>query len=119
MSLVRPPQPLGMRPSFGFGDRIWLATPGHVDAIRACGGRLQPVFAQQSPRELASTGRKAGDVIRDTKAALETCSYSGPWSADADQLTTQEDVNDAASAGFVWFTIDASSLVDAEADGCS
>jgi len=29
---------LGLQPSFGFGDRIGLATPGHVEAIKQAGG---------------------------------------------------------------------------------
>src|SRR5512136_1423546 len=43
------PVPLGLEPSFGFGDRLGLATPGHVQAAR--GSALAPVFAQQSVRE--------------------------------------------------------------------
>src|SRR5512136_636501 len=41
------PQPLGLRTSAGMGDRMGLATPGHVRAMRAAGGNLAPIFAQQ------------------------------------------------------------------------
>lgn len=119
MALVRAPQPLGMRPSFGFGDRVGLATPGHIDALRAYGGPIQPVFAQQSLRELTRTGRRPGDVLRDTVAALERNSFGGVWSADADHLKSQEDINAAASAGFVYFTLSVSDLVDPRADDYS
>ena len=40
------PRPLGTRTSAGFGDRLGLATPGHVMALRAAGGGLAPVFAE-------------------------------------------------------------------------
>lgn len=116
MSQVRPPRPLGLRPSFGFGDRLGLATIGHVDAVRAHGDAVLPVFAQQSIRELSRTGRKASDVIADTVQGLSAANYAGPWSADADHLKTNEDVNVTASAGFVMFTIDLCEHVDLQAD---
>jgi hypothetical protein len=47
------PQTLGLRPSFGFGDRLGLATPGHIAACRR--GCLMPIFAQQSIREMTRT----------------------------------------------------------------
>lgn len=116
MFLVRPPTPIGLRPSFGFGDRLGLATPGHIDALRAYGGAIQPVFAQQSMRELARTERKPTDVMRDTIRALTACSFTHAWSADADRLKNPGDINAAASAGFVWLTLDGSEYVDAHAD---
>lgn len=112
MTDVRPPEPLGLKPSFGFGDRLGLATPGHVDALRAHGGPIQPIFAQQSIRELARTRRTPSDVMSDTIAQLRAASYLGPWGADADHLKTQEDVNATVGAGFVFFTIDPSDHVD-------
>ena len=39
------PEPLGLQTSFGFGDRIGLATPGHVAALVAAGGDIAPIFA--------------------------------------------------------------------------
>ena len=53
------PRPLGAQTSYGFGDRIGLATPGHVAAMRATGavGRIAPIFAQQSVRENTRIGR--------------------------------------------------------------
>ena len=47
--------------SIGLGDRLGLATPGHVRAI--AGFDVFPVFAQQSIRELKLTGRSFSDVI--------------------------------------------------------
>ena len=48
---------LGLQPSFGFGDRIGLATPGHIEAMKRAGAGIAPIFAQQSIREMTRTGR--------------------------------------------------------------
>jgi uncharacterized protein YcfJ len=48
--------PLSLPPSFGFGGRLEIATPGHIAAVRGTG--FAPVFAQQSVRENAQTGRR-------------------------------------------------------------
>ncbi len=39
---------LGLKKSAGFGDRLGLATPGHVRSVRKT--NLAPIFAQQSVR---------------------------------------------------------------------
>ncbi|MCA9985540.1 MAG: hypothetical protein KDE59_14640, partial [Anaerolineales bacterium] len=46
------PVPLGMQTSYGFGDRLGAATPGHIAALRAADptGQIAPIFAQQSVR---------------------------------------------------------------------
>ncbi len=118
MQEVLPPQPMGLAPTFGFGDRSGLATPGHIDALRAHGGPIQPIFAQQSIREMTRTGRAPSDVVADVVAALSAVSFTEPWCADADHLKTPEDVNHTAGAGFVFFTIDPSEHVDSSADDC-
>ncbi|HVQ25721.1 MAG TPA: tagaturonate epimerase family protein, partial [Planctomycetota bacterium] len=38
------PRPLGTKTSAGLGDRLGLATPGHVRAVRAVGGAIAPIF---------------------------------------------------------------------------
>ncbi|HEX9076862.1 MAG TPA: tagaturonate epimerase family protein, partial [Anaerolineae bacterium] len=59
------PRPLGLQTSAGTGDRLGLATPGHVRAFRAVGGGLAPIFAQQSIREMTRTGRSPQQVMDD------------------------------------------------------
>jgi hypothetical protein len=56
------PSVIGLQRSFGFGDRLGLATPGHLDALK--GSRFAPVFAQQSIRELKRTGRQPDQVMQ-------------------------------------------------------
>src|SRR5512137_2713469 len=59
------PQPIGLNTSAGMGDRIGLATPGHVRAVRATQGKIVPIFMQQSIREMARTNRTPQQVMDD------------------------------------------------------
>jgi hypothetical protein len=110
------PAPLGLAPSFGFGDRLGLATPGHVAALRDAGGPILGVFAQQSVREMTRTGRSAETIMRAAADALAALDYRAPWSADADHLTAADDIRHAMAAGLVLFTLDPSDDVDQLAD---
>ncbi len=110
---------LGLAPSFGFGDRIGLATPGHVAAMKAAGGSILPIFPQQSIREMTRTHRTPEQVMRDALEGADGASWAGPIGADADHLKTPADVDATASAGFTFFTIDPSALVETQADDYS
>jgi tagaturonate epimerase len=111
------PTTLGLTPTFGFGDRMGLATPGHLAALRAAGGPIHGIFAQQSIREMARTSRQPEDVMSAAQAALADAGFDQPWGADADHLKTPEDVDRTLAAGFTFFTIDPSAHVDQHADG--
>ncbi len=106
--------PLGLSPSFGFGDRLGLATPGHIAAVKGTG--LAPIFAQQSVRENARTGRTPQQVMDDAKRAVEAAKWDAPWGADADHLKTVDDLPDFVSAGYTFFTVDPGAHVDNAAD---
>ena len=116
MSIVPRPTTLGMTPSFGFGDRIGLATPGHLAALERAGQGIAPIFAQQSIREMARTSRTPEGVMSDVMQALAARRWNAPHGADADHLKTREDVERTAAAGFTFFTIDPSGSVDQRAD---
>ncbi len=107
---------LGLAPSFGFGDRTGLATPGHVLSMQRSGAGIEPIFPQQSIREMARTGRNPEGVMRDALAGMQTAGWQGKTGADADHLKTPEDVDRTAVAGFTFFTIDPSGYVDGHAD---
>lgn len=100
------PQSIGHRTSFGFGDRLGLATPGHVRALKAAGGSIIPVFAQQSARELTRTARTADDVLDAATWGAFAEGWTGPQGADADHLKTTADIDAYLAAGFTMFTID-------------
>ncbi len=110
------PQTLGLKPAFGFGDRIGLATPGHAMAAARAEGRILPVFAQQSIREMSRTERTASQVLDDATWGVFRAGWTGPFGADADHLKTKSDVDVTARAGFVFFTIDPSEYVDQQAN---
>ena len=110
------PTTLGLQPSFGFGDRLGVATPGHLASLRAEGGAIKPIFSQQSIREMTRTKRNPAQVMSAAIKALAAEKYAGAWGADADHLKTTADVDYTAAAGFCFFTIDPSEHVDFQAD---
>ena len=107
---------LGMAPSFGFGDRIGLATPGHVEAMKRSAGSIEPIFPQQSIREMTRTQRTAKEVMQDAMSGARAAGWTARIGADADHLKTPDDVNITAAEGFTFFTIDPSDDVDQKAD---
>ena len=110
---------LGMAPSFGFGDRIGLATPGHVEAMKRSGFGIEPIFPQQSIREMTRTQRTPIQVMNDAMQGARAAGWTGLIGSDADHLKTPEDVNVTAEVGFTFFTIDPSDDVDQKADDYS
>jgi len=106
--------PFSLSPSFGFGDRLGLATPGHIAAVR--GTKFAPIFAQQSVRENARTGRTPQQVMDDAMRAVEASKWDAPWGADADHLKAVEDIRPFVEAGYTFFTIDPGEHVDNAAD---
>ncbi|MBP1692934.1 MAG: uncharacterized protein H6Q37_817, partial [Chloroflexi bacterium] len=120
---------LGLRTSAGMGDRLGLATPGHVRAIRAAKaelaedkivpGDLAPIFAQQSIREMTRTGRTPQQVMDDATWGIFAEGWQGGVGADADHLKTPADVDVCLNAGFTFFTIDPGGYVDASAETAS
>jgi hypothetical protein len=106
--------PLALAPSFGFGDRLGLATPGHIAAVR--GTKFAPIFAQQSVRENTRTGRTPQQVMDDAKRAVDAAQWDLPWGADADHLKTVEDLLPFVKAGYTFFTVDPGEHVDNMAD---
>jgi hypothetical protein len=105
------PVPLGLQTSAGCGDRLGLATPGHVRAVRHFES-IAPIFAQQSVRENARTGRTPQQVLDDATWGLFQEGWRGPWGADADHLKTSNDIDAFAAAGFTLYTIDPGDHVD-------
>ena len=105
---------LGLTPSFGFGDRLGLATPGHIASVK--GTKFAPIFAQQSVRENTRTGRTPQDVMDDAKRAVDAAKWDSAWGADADHLKTVEDLPPFITAGYTFFTVDPGEHVDNGAD---
>ena len=105
------PQTLGLAKSAGCGDRLGLATPGHIRALRRVGG-IAPILAQQSMRENARTGRSPQEVIDDATWGVFQEGWRKPWGADADHLKSTEDIDTCVAAGYTFFTLDPGDYVD-------
>ena len=109
------PRPLGLNTSAGLGDRIGLATPGHVRAVKAVDG-ISPIFAQQSIREMARTNRTPQQVMDDAIWGIFQEGWQGGVGADADHLKTPEDIDACLHAGYTFFTIDPGAYVNCQAE---
>jgi hypothetical protein len=103
-------QPLGLARSAGFGDRLGLATPGHIRSVRKF--RMAPIFAQQSVRENERTGRSPRQVLDDALWGVLQEGWTAPWGADADHLKTLAHAETFAAAGYSFFTVDPGEHVD-------
>jgi tagaturonate epimerase len=107
--------------SFGFGDRLGLATSGHIQALRETATRapIAPIFAQQSVRENARTGRTPQQVMDDATWGVFQEGWRQAWGADADHLKQVGDLAPFVEAGYTFFTIDPGEYVDPAADSDS
>jgi hypothetical protein len=110
------PTRLGLHTSVGFGDRLGLATPGHVRALNAVGAPIRPVFAQQSIREMGRCHRTPRNVLDDATWGAFQAGWTKPVGGDADHLEQLDDIDNTAAAGFAFFTIDPKAEVDPEAE---
>ena len=99
-----------LRKSAGCGDRLGLATPAHIRAVRGTG--LFPFFAQQSMREMMRTGRTPENVMDDASWGVFQEGWRDGFGSDADHLKATEDIDLCAAAGFTLYTIDPGAHVD-------
>src|SRR5918998_3470274 len=113
------PRLLGLQTSTGFGDRLGLATPGHIRALRAVGEGIAPIFAQQSIREMQRTDRTPREVLDDATWGIFAEGWTGGFGADADHLKTTADVDACVAAGYTFFTFDPGEHVDDRAETAS
>ena len=105
------PQAFGTQvATMGLGDRLGIASPGHIQTIR--GKDIRPVLAQQSIRELALTGRTYEDVLDAAAYAVFQEGYKDGYGADGDHLKKEEDIEYALRLGFTMLTLDCSENID-------
>jgi tagaturonate epimerase len=96
--------------TMGLGDRLGLASPGHISAI--CSRNVFPVLAQQSIRELKLTGRTYEEVLAAAAFAVFQEDWRGGYGADGDHLKTAEEILYALNCGFSMITLDCSEKID-------
>ena len=114
--LLLKPSPLGLKTSFGFGDRLGLATPAHIRVVNKHENVL-PVFAQQSVRELEKTNRTFKDVVDVASWNVFQGGYKGKWGADADHIKEKKYFARAADAGMTMFTLDTAEVLEEQVLG--
>lgn len=99
--------------TMGFGDRLGIAAPGHIRAVRGTG--VFPVLAQQSIRELDLTGRTFQDVISAAAFHVFQEGYRDGYGADGDHLKTKEEIRYALESGCTMITLDCSEHIRQQA----
>lgn len=95
--------------SFGLGDRLGIAAPGHIRVFETYDA--YPIFAQQSIRELNLTNRTYQDVLDAASFAVFREGYKSGFGADGDHLKKPEDIEYALSLGYTMITLDASDYI--------
>jgi hypothetical protein len=96
--------------SIGLGDRLGIASPGHLRIIRKT--KARPVLAQQSIRELNLTDRTYEDVLDSASWAVFQEGYHLGFGADGDHLKTAAEVRQALDLEFSMITLDCSEKID-------
>jgi tagaturonate epimerase len=105
------PVPFGRQSfSMGLGDRLGLASPGHLRCLKGTG--IRPVLAQQSIRELMLTERTYEDVLDAASWAVLQEGFREGFGADGDHLKKPEEVKMAVELGYSMITLDCSEKID-------
>ncbi len=105
-AFTAPIRVLGKKRSFGLGDRLGIAAPGHIKLFKEYDA--YPVFAQQSIRELNLTQRTYEDVLDCATFYTFRDGYKDGYGADGDHLKTEADIEYALGLGFTMLTLDCS-----------
>ncbi len=105
-----PTRVLGKERSFGVGDRLGIATPGHIAVFEKYDA--YPVLAQQSMRELTLTDRTYEDVLDCATFTVFREDFQKGFGADGDHLKRAEDVRYALDLGYTMITLDCSDHID-------
>src|SRR5690625_2833080 len=93
----------------GLGDRLGLASPGHIETIKET--KAKPVLAQQSIRELTLTNRSMEDMLDAAAFAVFQEGYTGAYGADGDHIKEESDIKKALSLGISMLTLDCSDQI--------
>lgn len=114
---TKPSNHKGIEKSFGLGDRLGLASVGHLRLVK--GLPVFPVLAQQSVREITLTARSFEGVLSAAAWSVFQEGYTSGYGADGDHLKLAEDVKKAISCGYTMITLDCSEHIDNNAANLS
>ena len=101
----------------GLGDRLGLASPGHIETIRDT--KAKPVLAQQSIRELTLTNRTMNDMLDAAAFAVFQEGYKDGYGADGDHIKEESDIKMALSLGVSMLTLDCSDQIPKNIDSAT
>lgn len=105
---------LGRKRTVGVGDRLGIATPGHIRVFKRYDA--SPIFAQQSIRELNLTNRTFFDVLDSASWAVFREGFTGGFGADGDHVKKPEEIEYALSCGYTMITLDCSEHIRNDVD---
>lgn len=103
--------------TIGLGDRLGLASPGHIKTVE--GRDVRPILAQQSIRELDLTGRNYKEVLDAACFAVFQEGYKDGFGADGDHLKVESDIQMSLDLGFTMLTLDCSEKINNDIEGLS
>ena len=103
----------GKDATIGTGDRLGLANPAHIRAVRDYD--IFPVLAQQSIRELNFTKRTYTEVVDAATFAVFQEGYEDGYGFDGDHLKQIDEINMALDCGATMITLDLSEVMNAKA----
>lgn len=101
--------------TIGLGDRLGIASPGHLRIVRD--RDVRPILAQQSIRELNLTGRDYNEVLNAASFAVFQEGYKDGFGADGDHLKVESDIQMSLDLGFTMLTLDCSEKIDNTIEG--
>lgn len=107
-----PRQVLREERTIGTGDRLGIATLGHIRAVE--GFDVLPVLAQQSMRELTLMGNTYDTVLDRVTFQVFQAGYRQGYGADGDHLKTAEEIRMAIGCGVSMITLDCSEHIHCE-----
>jgi len=108
---------LGRKRSFGVGDRLGIATPGHIRVFKEYDA--SPIFAQQSIRELSLTNRTYENVLDTASFFVFREGFHNGFGADGDHLKKAEEIEYALRVGYTMITLDCSEHIRNDITGMS
>lgn len=103
--------------TMGLGDRLGVASPGHIETTRE--RKVKPILAQQSIRELTLLNRTMTDILDAAAFAVFQEGYKDGYGADADHIKLEEDIVHAINLGFSFITLDCSEQIRNDIEGMS
>lgn len=93
----------------GTGDRLGIATPGHIQTAKKT--KVRPVLAQASDETLVMSGFSYTQILDNATWGVLQTAWQNGWSANAEQLNHEQDIQEVISAGYSGISLDCSSEI--------